>query len=424
MTEPNRPRILFVDDDVDVLDGLRMSLRRERRRWEVLFVGSGAEALDLVDREAVDVVVTDMRMPGLDGSELLKSLHHRHPAVVRIVLSGEATAEQTMSSLPHVHRWLPKPCDRDALITTIESALGSTDHRSSAIDDLVGSVVSLPSPPAIYVELMEAFENPELTFDEIGRVIEADPAITAKLLRWGSSPLFGGVRVESVADVLRAVGLTAAAQLVLSVEVLDRMAPEREIEGCHSEALRAHAEMTAQLATHMVRPAEASIARTAGLLHHIGLLVLITRAYEQLLVVVDESRRTGRRLADVQQQILGVNDADVGARLLGLWGLPDAIVLAVRDQHTVSPDPSSPFISSPAAVQVAAQLAGAVLADGDSRQPLFTDRWVEPAAADMSQPLWLTPALASLPAEQLEMLGCTLDRARSAAAGVTAEQTP
>lgn len=368
----DRPRVIFVDDEPQILDGLRTSLRRERARWDLEFIGSGAAALAAIDAEPPDVIVTDMRMPEMDGAALLRLVHDRHPEVVRIVLSGEASAEQAMRSLPHVHRWLPKPCDRDELVATIESALGT--DRSVKVDALVGGVVSLPSPPALYTSLLTELDNPDASFDSVARLIEADPAITAKVLQWGSSPLVGWGHLDRVNDVLRAVGLAAVAQLVLSAEVLDLMAEDQQVPGCDPETMRRHAELAGRFAAALVPRADQPLARTAGLLHSVGTLVVTTRAHDRLRSAMDLARSGNRPLAEVEEEALGVTLPEVGARLLSLWGLPMDISRAVggyRGAEVV--DDARPEVA--AAVRVGAWGAARLLADRGELDPVL----VEPA---------------------------------------------
>ena len=83
-------RILFVDDEAKVLDGLRNLLRRQRHEWDMLFALSGAAALEELAKAPVDVIVSDMRMPGMDGAELLTRVRTLYPQTARIVLSGHA----------------------------------------------------------------------------------------------------------------------------------------------------------------------------------------------------------------------------------------------------------------------------------------------------------------------------------------------
>jgi YesN/AraC family two-component response regulator len=80
-------RILFVDDEPNVLAGLKRMLYSLRNEWDMTFVSSGAEALQCLSESPFDVLVTDVRMPGMNGVELLEQVVNLHPGVIRIVLS-------------------------------------------------------------------------------------------------------------------------------------------------------------------------------------------------------------------------------------------------------------------------------------------------------------------------------------------------
>ncbi len=108
-------RVLFVDDQVEVLDGLRDALRRYRRAWRMRFVTGGAAALAALEAEPVDVIVSDIQMPGMDGAELLALVQERYPATIRIVLSDANTASSTRAATI-AHRILAKPCNVDDLV--------------------------------------------------------------------------------------------------------------------------------------------------------------------------------------------------------------------------------------------------------------------------------------------------------------------
>src|SRR5208337_5359055 len=84
-----KKRILFVDDEQSVLDGLEDLLVRYRHRWEMVFVTGAAAALDQMRKKPFDVIVTDIRMPGMDGAALLRLVSEKYPGTVRIVLSGQ-----------------------------------------------------------------------------------------------------------------------------------------------------------------------------------------------------------------------------------------------------------------------------------------------------------------------------------------------
>ncbi len=154
--EPNRPIVLFVDDEPDVLSGIRTSLRRERKRLDLRFAESGADALEELAIEDVAVIVSDMRMPQMTGAELLERVWEESPQTVRIVLTGEAEAELVMRAIHVAHQWLSKPSDRDTLLGAIEAGLRYRALLANpTIREAVARIGSLPSPPEHYRRLTE-----------------------------------------------------------------------------------------------------------------------------------------------------------------------------------------------------------------------------------------------------------------------------
>jgi YesN/AraC family two-component response regulator len=114
------PRILFVDDEPQVLDALRNLMRRQRHRWDMAFASGGAAALAAFEEAPFDVIVSDMRMPGMDGAELLALVRDRYPATARVVLSGYAEPAAVNRALAVAHEFLSKPCDARTLEQVIE----------------------------------------------------------------------------------------------------------------------------------------------------------------------------------------------------------------------------------------------------------------------------------------------------------------
>jgi DNA-binding NarL/FixJ family response regulator len=120
-------RILFVDDEPNLLMGLKRSLRPMRKLWEMEFVPSGDEALRLMSLREFDAVVTDMRMPGMSGADLLNTIQEQWPGTVRIVLSDQADRETVMQAIAPAHQFLAKPCDPEQLRSVLENTLALTD---------------------------------------------------------------------------------------------------------------------------------------------------------------------------------------------------------------------------------------------------------------------------------------------------------
>ena len=125
-------KLLFVDDEPKILDGLRRSLRPFRHEWTPEFANGAAEALRLLETEDFDVLVTDMRMPGMDGLELLRQVTAHHPHLLRIVLSGQSDLENFVRSSGVTHHYLSKPCSVDDLrlaVTRVCERAALADRR-------------------------------------------------------------------------------------------------------------------------------------------------------------------------------------------------------------------------------------------------------------------------------------------------------
>src|SRR5262245_56056772 len=114
-----KKRILFVDDDPAVLTALANVLRRDRDRWDMVFAVGGEAGLDELRKAAFDAVVSDMRMPGLDGAQLFETVARESPATVRIMLSGSDCED----ALTHVDELLSKPCSARRLRETLDRAM-------------------------------------------------------------------------------------------------------------------------------------------------------------------------------------------------------------------------------------------------------------------------------------------------------------
>ncbi len=98
--------VLFVDDEPQVLEGLRRRLQPLTHKWHMTFVDSGADALSRFEQTPHDVIVSDISMPGMDGAQLLHVISERWPATIRIALSGMSDSEEKLRLLPLAHQYL------------------------------------------------------------------------------------------------------------------------------------------------------------------------------------------------------------------------------------------------------------------------------------------------------------------------------
>lgn len=342
-------RVLFVDDEEKVLEGLRRMLRPMRHEWTCEFATSATEALQKLSATPFDVVVSDMRMPGMDGAELLARVRDLHPAAVRIVLSGHSDMESILRSVGPSHQYLTKPCDAETLKHTIASACALKSlFEEARLRDLVGQLDALPSMPTLYRELVSALQTPDASLREIGRIIATDVGMTAQVLRLVNSSYFGLCgKITSAERAVAFLGLATVTSLVLTVGVFrDLDAPVIERLGLaglwpHSIAVAMGAKRLAQAETKNSAVAEDAFA--AGMLHDAGILVLAANVPERYAAVVERAHETHETLHEAEQRELGCDHAAIGAYLLSVWGLPNSVIEAVAYHHRPSRCPNRGF---------------------------------------------------------------------------------
>jgi CheY-like chemotaxis protein len=327
-----KARALFVDDEPRILDGLRRSLRSKRGEWEMAFVSDGAEALELLAQAPYDVVVSDMRMPGMDGAELLTNVSQRHPEVARVVLSGHIEPAAAIQVAVAGHRFLTKPSDAESLIGVIEQLLirTSASHRSEA-RRIAGAVRAIPTLPEHTDGIVDLLA-PDANLSYAVQTAMHDVGLTAKLLQLSNSRFFGArPRNSSVESIVNAMGVPMVQAVAGAAHVLRPTSPWSPAIEQHLRTAWQHAVATACLVDFVASPANRPHAQAAALLQDVGRLVC-------LAAVGDEQESSVDLGAETRD---GVPFRDVGVELLHLWGLPQPIVTAVAQRDAEqSPEPS------------------------------------------------------------------------------------
>lgn len=344
---PTLKRILFVDDERYLLDGLRDALRPYRRQWSMSFVTNGEEALTQLEREPHDIVVSDLRMPGMDGATLLARVREMDPTTVRIVLSGQAELRMVARAAGVAHRLLAKPCEIDELTRVIERSCELKEISARVeLNRRAAGTSALPSVPRLYLELTELLRSGETGADDAARVVESDIAMAAKVLQLANSAFFGRRNpVTGVREAVAYLGLEALRALALSAEAFHRFPVNPPIPGFDLDELQRHCSRIARLAhTICGETWDGEEAFAAGLLHDVGLLVLATEDRGELIDILRTARIEQRPLHEVERGRFGVTHAEVGAHLLALWGLPHPVTEAVAHHHD-PPRGDAPFDS-------------------------------------------------------------------------------
>jgi HD-like signal output (HDOD) protein/FixJ family two-component response regulator len=378
--------VLFVDDEDRVLSGLRRMLRPYRSDWTMTFVDSAKAALDEMAAAHFDVIVSDVRMPGMDGIDLLEAIAERYPDTIRIILSGHAGEDSTRRATGVAHQYLAKPCSAEQVRETVQrSAVIRQRLEDPELIRAVAATKTLPSAPTLYHDLTVELRSDDPSLRRVSDIVSRDPAMTAKILQMVNSAFFGLRRhVTDVHQAVTLLGTDTIAALALSVHVFATANVPLPLQA-HIETLWAKALSVATTAKELMAhgnedPAFADEAFLAGLLHDCGKLVLITNFAEDYRALVDNG---GDCAAEAAR--FGVDHGAIGAHLLGLWGLPDTIVEAVAYHHSPMTGPSR-SLSPLSVVHAAVALEGRESSD---TPPPWDIAYLEEAGLKESIPAWL-----------------------------------
>lgn len=339
-------RILFVDDEQEVLDGLERTLRPLRSEWDMMFVSSGEEALTAFQQQPFDVIVSDIQMSWMDGATLLTRVSERWPDTIRIVLSGQVSESLAMRSIRVAHQFVAKPCDLGTLRSVVGRATALRERLNhEGLRRLVGHLGSLPSLPKIHQQLTIAMDDHDVTPRALARIIEQDPALVANILRIVNSAFFGLARnISRIEEGIKYLGMNILKQLTLQVELFHPAPRAASQVQLSIEALQVHSVWTARVAEQLVAgKLQKEAAFAAGLLHEIGTLVVLRSRPEMVSEAISLARQQNRSVVSVEGELWGADHADVGGYILGMWGLPCAVVEGVAHHHNPSRASSSRF---------------------------------------------------------------------------------
>lgn len=320
-------QVLFVDDEQAVLDGLRNLLRRQRRVWNLHFALGAAPALALLEEKPFDVIVTDMRMPGFDGAQLLTRVKAKWPTTVRVVLSGHAEREALARALPVAHQFLGKPCDAGTIERVLSRTLAlSAMLKNEQLRAAVGALDNLPSPPDLYWRLQHVMADPSSGLDAVANLVETDPAMSLKVLQLVNSTAFGaGHPIASTKEAVRYLGLELLRAYALSASLFSSLSA--------TEVQRRSLAIAHLARAFLGGSPRADEAFTAAMLQDFGKLVLRQAHPAHAKRAYETGGPTGEALVALELELFGATHATVGGYLVAMWGLPLSIVEAITHHH-------------------------------------------------------------------------------------------
>ncbi|MBG0774850.1 MAG: HDOD domain-containing protein [Desulfovibrionaceae bacterium] len=363
-------KVLFVDDEQQILDGLRRMLRHKARDWDMDFAISGARALEVLAEHPVDVLVTDMRMPEMDGGRLLEEVVRRHPRVARVVLSGHSGQDMAAQAARSAHLFLSKPCPPETLIEALDRFIWMREIAADGpLLEVITGLERLPVLPDAYRTVAAELTKEDPSLDVVAAAVSRDVGMSAKVLQLVNSSFFGFYRtIDSVRQAVTLLGVNTVRHLVLALHLFDAYDPAA-LRNYSLAKLWQHSLRTAGIARAIAEaetggkpptPQHLADVFFAGLLHDVGKLVLASNLGPQYQEIIDAlaakdaaSAHCGGVAAEELRRF-GASHAEVGAYLMGLWGMDREVVEAIARHHR--PELPAEGYSMAAAVAVANHL--------------------------------------------------------------------
>jgi putative nucleotidyltransferase with HDIG domain len=295
----------------------------------------------------VDVLVTDMRMPGMDGGELLEIISEKYPQIIRFVLSGQTDQELSLRSSRVAHQYIAKPCETTRLIEIIQHSLDLRELQSNPnLVKIITSIKKLPSLPSLYIKLVDEMNSPDASLKKISAIMSLDMTMTAKTLQMVNSAFYGlPSKITNLQHAVTVLGISTLKSLVLYQGVFSEFETGTK-SPISLDQLWNHSIRVGELARNIARKVGCDTqtlddTQVAGVMHDIGKLIQlkIPHFFEEKM----QKEKEGMDPLEAEYAILGTSHAELGAYLLGIWGLPDAIVQAVAYHHYPSRQTESVF---------------------------------------------------------------------------------
>ena len=335
-------KIIFVDNDKKVIQKLKKQLYPMRFEWEMDFVRTGEDALGFMENSSVDVVVSDLNLPEMDGVKFFDTVMELYPGTVRIVHSDNSDMALSVESVKCTHQFLLKQSNAETIKYTIERTCKLQEMlKNRKLIKMVSGIRNLPSLPKLYDVITKEMKSSDPSIVKVGDLISQDISLSAKILQLVNSAYYSLPR--KIIDPSQAtvyLGTEIVKAIVLTNHLFSSFSDEAETLGFSIAGMWRHSFMVGILAAEIARAesaesSEVEEALIAGMLHDIGKLILlkIPGKYKEVEDFVDY---TGSDVVDAEYAVVKTSHAELGAYLLGLWGIPDSIVEIVAFHHKPS----------------------------------------------------------------------------------------
>ncbi|MFZ5967110.1 MAG: HDOD domain-containing protein [Bacillota bacterium] len=329
--------LLLVDDEPGILRAFNRLFRGSNYR--LLLAGTGKEALDIMKKESVDLLISDMGMPYMNGYKLLTIVKEKYPNTIRIILSGFAEKEMTVKFIQEnlAMTYLLKPWDNEEIVNTINNLLKVKQAlRENHLEEMENFLSDeFDTQNNVYDELLRQIEE-HVDEKVLINTIEKDVALSIMILRFVNSAFFGS-NIASVEKALQYLSIEELKDIIMSEKLNLITKGDKKLDNVKSCLIK-HSHLTNKI-THfiygeIIGKEIPDNYRLAGLLYNIGMLILLKLHKDEYVKLFYNYLKDGIPMVDKEKEQYGVNHQEAGGYLLNWWGIPSPIVEAASCHHS------------------------------------------------------------------------------------------
>lgn len=333
-------RILIVDDEENILKALRRELFEED--YEVEIASSAEEALGLLEKKPVQMVVSDIRMPSMDGLRFLEIVQLRWPYVNRAILSGFVDKSTALEALAKgiATAFIPKPWERVSLLQIIRKSLEIQQVLSNwKLLDAVTGIDKLPTLPRLYYELVQLLRK-DAPVGDVAHLIEKDTGTTARILQVANSAFYGWRKITSVERAVSLIGTEGVRDIVLvsTLASQKKLGPGEDLllDQILTQSQAVVRFMKDVHALHAKQPIPEALS-CLGILQDVGKILMLQHLPSRIADVMGGGPPPAPWAGFFHRELAmgheGCTHQEIGSYFLKWWNLPDGLVEAVLFHH-------------------------------------------------------------------------------------------
>lgn len=337
-------KILIVDDDENITRYLLRVLRISG--YEIKVANSGKNGLEIINREHIDLIISDMLMPEMSGNTFLSIIKKSYPDIIRVILSGDQEYDNIIKAVADgtAQSCLTKPISNNNLKMHIAKLFKTFRllHQENTYN-IIKNNQCMQVLPSMYNRLSSLFEK-ENNVEEIVDYISNQPDYAAKILQIANSSMHGS-NIGSVSQAIKYLGLETIKQLVTGTDVFRSFISDN-INRDELSLMWSHSRMTNRyfhaIYHHIHGKTVPDIYNCCGLLHDTGLRLMIKQFPEQYRKLMDLIKKDKMILEKAEYEVFGYTHAVLGSCLLQWWNLPVPLIETCLYHH----DPLNSAVSN------------------------------------------------------------------------------